>query len=119
MARLKTGKFKARKVLPVNPRVGIKMDRLERGRRNLEKLQKIANPKIGRGSVTFWNPTPEQKTTSIVHSTDADLVAQLHSILSPDRQEKLLLGIATLSGFHKILELAWSLDLAVQTLSRH
>jgi hypothetical protein len=84
------------------------MDRLERGRRNLEKFQKIANPKIGRGSVTFWNPTQEQKTTATVHSNDANLVTQLHGILSLEQQEKLLLGIATFSGFHKILEVAWS-----------
>ena len=84
------------------------MDKMERGTRNLEKLRKIAHPKVGRGSVTFWNPTQAQKTTATVHSNDASLVAQLHDIISPEQQGNLLLNIATLSGFYKILNLAWS-----------
>jgi hypothetical protein len=84
------------------------MEKLVRGQRNLEKLQEIANHKIWRGKVTFWNPTQEQKTTSTVHGSDASLVVQLYNRLRPEQQGKLLRSIATLAGFHKILELAWS-----------
>jgi len=84
------------------------MNRTERGTRNLAKLRKIANPRIGRGVVTFWNPTPDQKTTSTLHSTDAKLVTQLHDALNPDNQARLIASIATLAGMNKILTLAWS-----------
>tara|TARA_R100001086_G_C11656552_1_gene208923 strand:+ start:193 stop:510 length:318 start_codon:yes stop_codon:yes gene_type:complete len=84
------------------------MNKLERGTRNLAKLRQIANPKIGRGTVTFWNPTPEQKTTSTIYSNDAKLVIQLHDALSPENQARLIASIATLSGMHKILTIAWS-----------
>jgi hypothetical protein len=84
------------------------MNRVERGQRNLAKLRKIASPRIGRGVVTFWNPTPDQKTTSTIYSNDASLVAQLHDVISPDNQARLIASIATLAGMNKILTLAWS-----------
>tara|TARA_Y100000310_G_scaffold189661_1_gene189629 strand:- start:221 stop:529 length:309 start_codon:yes stop_codon:yes gene_type:complete len=83
------------------------MEKIERGTRNLEKLRRIANPKVGRGSVTFWNPTQAQKTTATLYSDDARLVAQLHDALNPENQARLISTIATLSGLHKILAMAW------------
>ena len=83
------------------------MEKIERGMRNLEKLRAIASPKVWRGSVVFWNPTQDTKTSSTVHGTDARLIVQFHDLLRKEQQAKLLLGIATLSGFIKILNFAW------------
>jgi len=84
------------------------MEKLERGRRNLEKFRTIASSRHARGQVTFWNPTQEQKRTTTIHSSDASLVTQLHGMINPKQQEQFLLKVATLSGFDKILEYAWS-----------
>lgn len=84
------------------------MNKIERGQRNLAKLRTIANPYIGRGRVTFWNPTPDQQTTTTVHSTDANAVLQLHDAMAPGMQARWVEYIATLYGFHKLLALAWS-----------
>jgi hypothetical protein len=84
------------------------MEKLTRGQRNLAKLRKISDIKVWRGSVTFWNPTQDQKTTATIHGPDASLIAQLHDMLNKEQQNKLYLSIATVSGFHKILDFAWS-----------
>ena len=84
------------------------MDKLERGRRNLEKFRKISDPKVARGSVTFWNPTQDQKKTTTIHRQDANLITQFYDLLNDTNKQKLLLGIATVHGFIKLLDYAWS-----------
>jgi hypothetical protein len=94
------------------------MEKLERGRRNLEKLRTISNPRIGRGTLTLWNPTQESKISATLYSNDASLVVQLYEILDAEKQERLLLGIATVYGFNKIIEIA-SRNVTFKTTSRY
>jgi len=84
------------------------VEKIERGMRNLEKFRAIASPKVWRGSVVFWNPTQDDIKRITVHGTDARLIVQFHDLLRKEQQGKLLLGIATLSGFIKLLNYAWS-----------
>jgi hypothetical protein len=84
------------------------MEKLERGRRNLEKFKHIANPQVWHGRVTFWNPTPDDTLTRTMHGDDARLITQLYDRVKPDKQEDFLLGIATAYGFNKLLTYAYS-----------
>jgi hypothetical protein len=84
------------------------MEKIERGKRNLEKFRKISDPKVARGSVTFWNPTQDQKTTATIHLQDASLITQFYDLLDDTNKQKFLLGIATVHGFDKLLDYAWS-----------
>ena len=84
------------------------MDKIERGKRNLEKLRHIAQPQVWRGQVTFWNPTQADKITTTIHGTDASLITQLYDKLNTDLQESFYLRMATVYGFHKLLDYAWS-----------
>ena len=83
------------------------MKKIERGMRNLEKCRDISNSKVWRGSVVFWNPTQDDIKRATVHGTDARLIVQFHDLLRKEQQDKLLLGMATLSGFIKLLNYAW------------
>ena len=82
------------------------MDRQERGQRNLEKLRQIATAYSGR--VTFWNPTEADKTSMTVHFTDARLVTRLYEMMNAENQEGLVRAIASVYGFQKVQQFAWS-----------
>ena len=88
------------------------MDKLERGTRNMRKIETIAERAghVGHGRVTLWNPTPDDTMTVTLHNDDARLLMQMGAKYetSPEYAEKFLLALATVSGLQKVLNWAWS-----------
>ena len=88
---------------------GDDMDKLERGTRNMRKIESIT-PNVGHGKVTLWNPTASNTMTVTLHSDDAWLLVQMAGYYEakPEYTEKFLLSLATVSGLQKVLNWAWS-----------
>ena len=94
------------------------MNKLERGTRNMRKIETIAErvghgshrTLLGRGKVTLWNPTASDTMTVTLHNDDARLLVQMGAKYetSPEYAEKFLLALATVSGLQKVLNWAWS-----------
>ena len=83
------------------------MDKIERGKRNLEKLRSIVDSREWRGRVTFWNPTHDDKITTTIHGDVSRLMVQLYDGLNADNKESFLLHVATYSGFLKLNAYVW------------
>ena len=83
------------------------MERLERGTRNLAKLETIANDGYS-GKVTFWNPTSNNASTLTIYQHDARAVTLVYNgKLNPTQQEQFRNKLATVSGYIKMLNLSW------------
>jgi hypothetical protein len=84
------------------------MTRLDRGTRNLAKLRVLADPWAGRGKVTLWNPTADDKHSITVWSMDARTLTLVYDALTSDvNKTAFVLNLATMAGFDKMLRFAW------------
>jgi len=88
------------------------MDKLERGKRNIEKLEAISdfgNGQDNRGKIriVLWNPDENNKQTVTVDFLDARVLTQLYHATKEENREAYLRKIATASGFLKFLKFGW------------
>ena len=84
------------------------MDKMERGRRNLAKIQSIAESRPFRSRMTFWNPTVDEPTTVTVYQCDVRPISLVYDQLNQKNADNMVSLLATLSGFYKVLEFCWS-----------
>lgn len=84
------------------------MDKMERGRRNLAKIQSIAESRPFRSKLTFWNPTADNQTTLTVYQCDVRPISLVYDQLNQKNADNMISQLATVSGFYKMLEFCWS-----------
>jgi hypothetical protein len=84
------------------------MDKMERGRRNLAKIQSIAESRPFRSRMTFWNPTEDDQTTLTVYQCDVRPISLVYNQLNQQNADNMISQLATVSGFYKMLEFCWS-----------